>query len=116
MDSWPCIDPSEAMIPQSPYECFRKGEQARIPLMVGSNSDEGSLIAPLMDSKPIWRSTTHPDPATGNANANAQPNRPLKFRPLEMFLTEQYPIAWYGYRTTTAGGPLSLLRFTQAWE
>ena len=26
---WPCVDPSEAVIPQSPYECFRKGEQAR---------------------------------------------------------------------------------------
>ena len=45
---YPCIDPSSDVIPASPYEIFRQGRQARVPIMVGSNSDEGSLFAPMM--------------------------------------------------------------------
>jgi para-nitrobenzyl esterase len=39
----------------SPFECFRKGLQHKVPVMVGSNSDEGSLIWPMMDTPLVWR-------------------------------------------------------------
>ncbi len=34
------------VLPMSPFESFRQGTQADVPLLVGSNSDEGSLFAP----------------------------------------------------------------------
>ena len=34
------------ILPMSPFESFRQGKQSNVPLLVGSNSDEGSLFAP----------------------------------------------------------------------
>ena len=58
---YPVIDPSEDVIPASPFEIFRQGGQARVPMMVGSNTDEGSLLAPMagLDSGAMWS----PNPA-----------------------------------------------------
>jgi len=36
---YPCIDPSDDVIPASPYEVFRQGQQARVPIMVRSDID-----------------------------------------------------------------------------
>ena len=44
---YPCIDKTDNIIPKSPFEAFLNGETANVPLIVGSNSDEGSLIAPM---------------------------------------------------------------------
>lgn len=35
------------VLPQSPFAAFHNGAQANVPLMIGSNADEGSLIHPL---------------------------------------------------------------------
>jgi para-nitrobenzyl esterase len=36
------------VLPQSPLAAFAAGHQADVPLMIGSNGDEGSVIRPLM--------------------------------------------------------------------
>jgi len=36
------------VLPLSPFEAFRRGSQAKVPMIVGSNSDEGSVIFPMM--------------------------------------------------------------------
>ena len=38
------------VLEKSPFEVFLEGEQAKVPLLVGSNSDEASLIYPLFPS------------------------------------------------------------------
>ncbi len=35
------------VLEKSPYEAFRDGEQAHVPLLLGSNADEGSLFYPI---------------------------------------------------------------------
>lgn len=36
------------VLPKSPFSAFHEGEQHKVPLIVGSNSDEGSIIHPLI--------------------------------------------------------------------
>ena len=49
MGGWfPVID--GYVLPYSPFECFQRGQQAKVPIMVGSNSDEGSVIFPMMQT------------------------------------------------------------------
>lgn len=43
---YPCID--GFVLPKSPFELFADGEQAKVPLMIGSNTDEGTLIYPIL--------------------------------------------------------------------
>ena len=43
---YPVID--GYVLPYSPFECFQRGLQAKVPVMVGSNSDEGSVLWPMM--------------------------------------------------------------------
>ncbi len=50
---YPVIDGH--VLPRSPFECFRLGHQHKVPVMVGSNSDEGSVIFPMMGTPVIWR-------------------------------------------------------------
>lgn len=38
------------VLEKSPFEVFLEGEQAKVPLLVGSNSDEASVIYPLFPS------------------------------------------------------------------
>jgi para-nitrobenzyl esterase len=38
------------VLEKSPFEAFLEGEQAKVPLLVGSNSDEASVIYPLFPS------------------------------------------------------------------
>lgn len=45
---YPVIDGH--VLPKSPFRAFLEGDQAKVPVLLGSNSDEGSLIYP------IWRS------------------------------------------------------------
>jgi para-nitrobenzyl esterase len=35
------------VLPQSPFESFLDGKQARVPMLLGSNADEGTLLFPL---------------------------------------------------------------------
>ncbi|MEM8922381.1 MAG: carboxylesterase family protein [Actinomycetota bacterium] len=42
---YPLID--GAVLPASPYAAFARGQQAEVPLLIGSNADEGTLIQPL---------------------------------------------------------------------
>ncbi len=42
---YPCID--GYVLPKSPFESFADGGQARVPLLLGSNADEGTLMYPL---------------------------------------------------------------------
>ncbi|MEK9821221.1 MAG: carboxylesterase family protein [Gammaproteobacteria bacterium] len=43
---YPVID--GYVLPYSPFECFQRGLEAKVPIMVGSNSDEGSVLWPMM--------------------------------------------------------------------
>lgn len=43
---YPVID--GYVLPYSPFECFERGLQAKVPIMIGSNSDEGSVLWPMM--------------------------------------------------------------------
>ena len=45
---FPAID--GYVLPYSPFECFKRGQQAKVPLMVGSNSDEATVIFPMMQT------------------------------------------------------------------
>lgn len=45
---YPVID--GYVLPKSPFEAFYDGEQAPVPLLVGSNADEGTLIYPIFES------------------------------------------------------------------
>lgn len=38
------------VLPKSPTAAFRDGDQARVPLIVGSNADEGTLLFPIFPS------------------------------------------------------------------
>lgn len=41
------------VLPKSPWEAFYDGEQARVPLLLGSNADEGTLIYPMFGAPMI---------------------------------------------------------------
>jgi len=43
---YPVIDGH--VLPESPFAAFATGRQASVPLMIGSNADEGTLILPVM--------------------------------------------------------------------
>lgn len=43
---YPCVD--GVVLPETPMTAFSRGVQAPVPLMIGYNSDEGSLLAPFM--------------------------------------------------------------------
>ncbi|MEM9652660.1 MAG: carboxylesterase family protein [Actinomycetota bacterium] len=43
---YPVID--GYVLPVSPFVAFAKGDQAPVPLMIGSNADEGTLIRPVL--------------------------------------------------------------------
>ncbi len=45
---YPVID--RYVLPKSPFEAFYKGQHAPVPLMVGSNADEGTLIYPIFNT------------------------------------------------------------------
>ncbi len=45
-DHFPCID--GYALPESPLAAFAGGRQADVPLIVGSNADEGSIIQPVL--------------------------------------------------------------------
>ena len=42
------------VLPKSPFEAFYDGEQAPVPLLLGSNADEGTLLYPLVKA-PLLR-------------------------------------------------------------
>lgn len=42
---YPVID--GYVLPKSPFETFHDGEQAKVPVLLGSNADEGTLIHPI---------------------------------------------------------------------
>ncbi|MGB0389213.1 MAG: carboxylesterase/lipase family protein [Ardenticatenaceae bacterium] len=48
---YPVID--GYVLPKSPFEAFYDGEQAPVPLLVGSNADEGTIIYPIFDAPMI---------------------------------------------------------------
>ena len=41
------------VLPQSPFAAFADGRQAPVPLLIGSNADEGTLIRPVMEAPMI---------------------------------------------------------------
>lgn len=43
---YPCVD--GVVLPETPMTAFSKGTQAPVPLMIGYNADEGSLLQPFM--------------------------------------------------------------------
>ena len=43
---YPAIDGH--VLPKSPFEAFLDGDQARVPLLLGSNANEGSLLFPVV--------------------------------------------------------------------
>lgn len=50
------------VIPKTPVESFLLGEQAPVPLLIGSNSDEGSLMYPVTHSRTRIRDSLYPSP------------------------------------------------------
>lgn len=50
------------VIPRTPVESFLLGEQAPVPLLIGSNADEGSLCYPVTYSRTRIRDSLHPSP------------------------------------------------------
>ena len=44
---WPSPNVDGYFLPKSPFEIYAAGEQARVPLLVGSNSEESSYVAIL---------------------------------------------------------------------
>ena len=54
---YPVID--GYVLKKSPFQAFLDGEQARLPLMVGSNADEGTLLYPNIRS-PLVEYAGHP--------------------------------------------------------
>lgn len=54
---YPVID--GYVLEKSPFEAFLNGEQARLPLMIGSNADEGTLLYPEIHS-PLVEYTNQP--------------------------------------------------------
>lgn len=47
-DHYPTIDGH--VLPESPYAAFAAGRQAPVPLVIGSNADEGTLLISMMQS------------------------------------------------------------------
>ncbi|CAM9425398.1 unnamed protein product [Ectocarpus fasciculatus] len=50
------------VIPKPPVESFLLGEQAPVPLLIGNNSDEGSLCFPVTYSRTRIRDALYPSP------------------------------------------------------
>ena len=50
------------VIPRTPIESFLLGEQAPVPLLIGSNADEGSLCYPVTYSRTRIRDSLYPSP------------------------------------------------------
>ena len=50
-DHYPCIDGH--VLPESPLAAFAGGRQAGVPLIVGTNADEGSIIQPTLGATMI---------------------------------------------------------------
>ena len=50
------------VIPRTPIESFLLGEQALVPLLIGSNADEGSLCYPVTHSRTSIRNSLYPSP------------------------------------------------------
>ena len=59
---YPVIDGH--VLPESPFVAFAQGRQAPVPLMIGSNADEGTLIRPVLDA-PMVDFRHSPTPASG---------------------------------------------------
>lgn len=57
---YPVIDGH--VIPRPPVESFSLGEQAAVPLVVGNNTDEGSLCYPVTYSRTRIRDSLYPSP------------------------------------------------------
>lgn len=83
------------VIPRPPIEAFMLGEQAPLPLLIGFNSDEGSICYPVTYARTRVRDSLYPSPvreagrkAYGEENAAA--------------LADMYDPTW---RETGEGGP-----------
>lgn len=50
-DHFPTIDGH--VLPESPLAAFAHGRQAQVPLLIGTNADEGTLILPTLRSAPM---------------------------------------------------------------
>lgn len=57
---YPVID--GCVIPRPPVESFLLGEQAAVPLLIGNNADEGSLMYPVTYSRTRLRDSLYPSP------------------------------------------------------
>lgn len=57
---YPVVD--GVVIPRPPFESFMLGKQAPVPLLIGNNSDEGSLMYPVTYSRTRIRDSLYPSP------------------------------------------------------
>lgn len=57
---YPVIDGH--VIPRPPFESFMLGKQAPVPLVIGNNADEGSLMYPITYSRTRIRDSLYPSP------------------------------------------------------
>lgn len=63
---YPVIDGH--VIPAPPIQSFARGEQAAVPLMIGNNTDEGSLCFPVTYSRTRIRDSLYPSPVREAGN------------------------------------------------
>ncbi|MEM7342239.1 MAG: carboxylesterase family protein [Actinomycetota bacterium] len=61
-NQFPAID--GYVLPESPFSAFAGGRQAPVPMMIGSNSDEGTLLRPVLGA-PMIDFAARPLPETG---------------------------------------------------
>lgn len=57
---YPVVD--GVVLPKTPFEAFWAGDQAPVPLLIGFNSDEGSLCFPVTRSRTLLRDHLYPSP------------------------------------------------------
>ncbi len=126
-DHYPTIDGH--VIPTSPFAAFANGQQADVPMVIGSNANEGTLIQPLFGAPMAeYRYRPVPDDAVpvemqqafGDDLARLLPRYPglesgeqaaqIDFLGDHMFGA---PAHWYARHHATAGHPTWLYHFAR---
>ncbi len=116
-------------LPVSPFVAFAAGRQAPVPLLIGSNADEGTLIrpvlgAPMVDFRhlPVPRSGLQPEIATAFGGDlrrllnlypgldEQDPAAETRFMGDHMFGAQAY---YYARRHASAGHPAFLYHFSR---
>jgi para-nitrobenzyl esterase len=98
-------------LPQSPRDAFAAHDQAHVPLVIGTNSNEGSIAGTGNDSKWVWNGLTADEQTRARELYNTGADEAALDRDLFRDLIFAAPVRWIARELSTTQ-PVYLYRFS----